>query len=146
VTTWFSRLASIAIGAVGLLFFVVGVFSLLSQGWTPVTGTVGACTQRVAHNGTSSRTTTYTCDVAWQAAGRTHTSSVGMGAGRAYAGQSVPLRVHGDNVAIQTPWWIGAGETALGSLLVSIAVVRVIRQRRRTATQESSGGDRAAGG
>lgn len=141
VTTWLSRVAPIAIGVVGLIFFASGVFSLVSQGWTPVTGTVGACTPRVAHTGTSSRTTTYTCDVTWQAAGRTHTGLVDMGAVRAHAGQSVPLRVQGDAVALATAWWVGAGETTLGTLLVAVAVVLVIRRRRRTAGPQSSGGD-----
>jgi len=133
VTTWLTRLAPIVLGIVGLIFLVSGVFSLLNQGRTPVTGTVGTCTTRVSHSANNSHTTAYTCDVTWQAAGQTRTTSINLGAGPFHAGQSVALRVHGGTVAVATPWWVGAGETALGGVLVLVAAILVVRRRRPAA-------------
>jgi len=123
------RFAPILLGAVGLVFLIIGIVQLASQSWAATTGTVGACSTHIDRTGTTRRTIE-TCDVTWTADGRTQTLPITVNNGTV-TGDTVDLRVSGDTVAVATPWWIGGAMTALGLILDAAAITMLIRSRRQ---------------
>jgi hypothetical protein len=123
------RFAPILIGAVGLVFLIIGIVQLASQGWVATTGTVGACTTRIDHTGTTRRMVEV-CDVTWTADGRTQTLPITVNNGTV-TGDTIDLRVSGTTVVVATPRWIGGAMTALGLILDAVAITMLVRSRRQ---------------
>ncbi|WP_117212211.1 DUF3592 domain-containing protein [Allorhizocola rhizosphaerae] len=127
------RFAFVAIGLVGLIFLVIGGWLLLSLAWVPATGTVGACQTHNVRTGTSptSKRTEHVCQVTWEADGGTHRASVNLGTDDVAPGQTVELRVNGDDAVVATPAWLGAATAAAGAALIAVAAILMLRARRR---------------
>ncbi|MEV6812968.1 DUF3592 domain-containing protein [Micromonospora sp. NPDC051296] len=122
----------ILFGLVGLVFLTVGGLLLVSQSWDRATGTVQECTTRVERTAGTTGRTVQTCTISWQAADGPHTAPVDIGGSATAPGQSVELRVNGDNVALATPGWVGAATAAGGLAMAGTAAVLLVRQHRRT--------------
>ena len=125
------RLAAVVVAVIGLIFLIVGGWSLVSQGWDRAEGTVGQCQSRVTRTGTGagSSRTEQLCEVTWQADGASHQTTLNTGRANLSPGEIIPLRVKGDQAVIETPLWVGAGSAGLGAVLIVVAVVLLRRQR-----------------
>ncbi|PZG16724.1 hypothetical protein C1I95_16995, partial [Micromonospora craterilacus] len=125
------RGALIVFGLVGLVFLTVGGWLLASQSWDRATGTVQECTTRIERTAGTTGRTVQTCTISWQAADGPHTTRVDIGGSATVPGQSVELRVSGDNVVLATPGWVGAATGAGGLAMAGTAAVLLVRQHRR---------------
>jgi len=89
------------------------------------------CRARVVANGTSNRHTDVTCTVTWTADGASHTADVGVAERNLYPGQTVDLRVSGDQAREDSPAWVGPAVGGFGVALIAIGAIVLVRQRRR---------------
>jgi hypothetical protein len=130
----FLRMSPIIIGFVGLVVTIVAIPFVVSEQWTLTTGTAQACRSEVSSGGRGlGNAVYYVCTVTWTDAGTRHTASVDLGAAQPDYGQSVPLRVHGNSAAAQSPGWQGPTALAVGlALLMGGAVIEIRAWRRRS--------------
>jgi Protein of unknown function (DUF3592) len=120
---------------VGLIFMVVGVGLVVSQGWEKATGTATSCESRRVTTGTSSsRHTETSCQVAWRdAAGNDHSGTVDFGAQTVVVGETIELRVNGDSAVEAVPGWWAWGSLILGVALAGGGGIWLWRTLRPTA-------------
>jgi hypothetical protein len=124
------RVISAAVAAgVAVLFLVLGMVTLVSQGWERADGTIGDCTIRTQR--TAGTTTTYqTCQVTWEASGNTHTTNLTVNGRRPVPGDPIALRVNGDQALEASPMWLALAEIGVGALLAVGALVLARRPLR----------------
>jgi hypothetical protein len=117
-------------GVIGLIFVIVGGWMLVSQSWDKASGTVGQCQTQTTRTDRSSRVE-YICDVSWDSGGTSHRTTVNMGRADVAPGETIELRVNGDQAVVATPVWFGAASAAIGAALVALAVVLFRRSRSK---------------
>lgn len=126
-----NRIAGTVLALVGLIFLAVGAYLMVSSGWGMATATVTSCQARLTGNGTG-RHSASVCQVTWDDAGATHDGSVTFsGGGAHYPGESLPVRVHGDQVALPAPLWARLGTLGVGAAALAGGLVLALRRPRR---------------
>jgi hypothetical protein len=141
------RVISVVVAAgVAVLFLVLGMVTLVSQGWERADGTIGdrtARTQRTAGN-----TTRYqTCQATWEAGGTTRATDLTVSGRRPVPGDPIALRVSGDQALEASPMWLALAEIGVGggspwwrSGWPGVHLGRGHRRRRTRAMYNDGGG------
>ncbi len=132
VARFLRLIGSVAAATVGLIFLLVGFNLLATQGWTSATGTVQSCTSSYTGSG-SSRQLQKSCDVTWTEGGVAHKLNVNFGTKSAANGQTVQLKVNGDNALLPAPLWVALLTFLVGLALVVLCIYLFLRSRRRAA-------------
>jgi hypothetical protein len=126
-----NRVAGTVLALVGLIFLVVGGYLTVSSGWGTASATATACEARSTGTG-SGRHRASVCQVTWAYAGATHDGSVTFSGGSAhYPGESFPVNVNGDQVALPSPLWARIGTLAVGAVALAGGLVLALRRPRR---------------
>ncbi len=127
-----NRIVGVFIAVVGLVFFAVGGYLIVSSTWHTTTATATAC--RANFTGTGSpRHVQNVCDVTWTDGGTRRTGSVTFsGSANVALGQPFPVHVNGDQVALPAPAWVRYGTLGLGAVLLAAGLRLALRRPRTT--------------
>jgi hypothetical protein len=127
-----NRIVGIFLTVFGAIFIAVGVFMMVSAGWTTTTATAGACVVRLDTSGSSSNRRTYhdDCQVTWVDAGVTHTETLNTQRTNVHPGDTFTVKVNGDNVALPSPLWGRLATLGVGVVAVAGGLTLALRRSR----------------
>jgi hypothetical protein len=137
-----NRIAGIMLTIVGAIFLAIGVFMMVSAGWTTTTATAGTCvlgsdtirpgTGTGVHSSTR-RSYHDDCQVTWLDAGATRTATLNTERTGVRAGDTFAVKVSGDNVALPSPLWYRLVTLGVGTVAVAGGLILALRRPRRDA-------------
>lgn len=107
---------------------------MVSQSWTETTGAIQSCTAQLAGGPGPGRHTQQNCVVTWPDGATTRTGSIVLTGAVTHPGQSVRLRVHGNDVAVPTPAWEGYLAVGIGVVLIAGGAVVAVRRSNSTSS------------
>jgi hypothetical protein len=127
-----NRIVGIVLTAVGAVFLIVGVFMMISSGWTTTTATAGSCLLHGQTTGSSHTTQVYTdyCQMTWVDAGVTHTGMLDTGKTNVHPGQTFTVKVSGDSIAMPAPLWYRLVTLGVGVVAVAGGLTLALRRTR----------------
>lgn len=127
-----NRIAGIFLTIIGATFLIIGVFMMISAGWTTTTATAGACVLRFDETGNTPghRQTHDDCQVTWVDSGVTHTGLLNTQRNNVHPGQVFTVKVSGDNVALPSPLWARLGTLGVGAVAVAGGLTLALRHPR----------------
>jgi hypothetical protein len=126
------RIAGIFLTVIGAIFLIIGVFMMVSAGWTTTTATADGCVLRInTTQGNSSHLSTHDdCQMTWVDGGVTHTGLLNTQRNNVHPGQVFTVKVSGDNIALPSPLWARWGTLGVGALAVAGGLTLALRRSR----------------
>jgi hypothetical protein len=126
------RIAGIFLTVIGAIFLIIGVFMMVSAGWTTTTATADGCVLRInTTQGNSSHLSTHDdCQMTWVDGGVRHTAMLNTERNNVQPGQTFTVKVSGDNIALPSPLWGRLGTLAVGAVAVIGGLALAVRRPR----------------